>query len=57
MAAMITIIKYDQLATDIYKMDHFCQIDNVMHYLNLIDGIAHQIEILIATYAIICKAS
>ena len=63
-AAMITILKYDQLGTQMYKMDPFWQVDDVIHYLNLIttiikviDSIAHQIEILIATYAIICKAS
>lgn len=59
---MIKIEKYDTFDTNISKMNQFCQIDDVMHNLNLIitiikviDTIAYQIEILIAICVIICK--
>ena len=64
MTTMFTTIKYDKIATNIYKMDQFYQIDGVIHNWNQIkvtaiksvkDAIAHQIEILIAIYVIISK--
>ena len=63
-STMFTSIQNDKFCTNIYKMNHFNQIDNAMHnfdpimaIMNVIDTIAHPIKILIAIYVIICEAS